>query len=527
MKKVLVSAIPSLHHAHEGYKWWVLCNILISTFMATLSGSLLNIALPDIMSSTGMSIDMAQWLTTAYMVAFSIMLPSASWIANRIGYRVTYVIAVGVFTAASLVCGFSTSGDELIFFRCIQGIGTGLLSPIGMAITTHEFPPKQRGTALGLYMIAAAASMSLGPTFGGWIIDNFDWHLIFFINVPIGVFCMLFSLLVQREYKHESKVPFDIPGFVSMAVFLSFLVIGLASGNAQWNTGGWTSDFELGCFAISILSFAVFIAAETHVKHPLVNLRLFGLYNFALVSVALCLISMGLLGSTFLFPLYLQNSLGYTALQAGAMMLPVGLLQAIFSPIAGVIGDRLSPKIPALLGCGCLLIGYYLSSFLSLDTETPLIYLSLCLRGIGLGIVYTPLIAYCTMGISRTEMVQASGLSSLVRQIGSSFGVAVFQVILTSRVAYHSAIYGASVDTTSPQYVNMISNLGRFVSQAAGGTSKDIMSRAAAVFQANIAKQAFVSGVNDVFIVASATTIGCALLVLLLRPIPELKKEKK
>jgi DHA2 family multidrug resistance protein len=525
MKQRIIVAFPSLHHNHEGYKWWILGNILISTFMSVLSGSLLNIALPDIMASTGMSIDMVQWLTTAYMIAFSIMLPSAAWIANRIGYRFTYVLAVCLFTAASLACGFASGPSSLIVLRCLQGIGAGLISPIGMAITTHEFPQKQRGTALGLYMIAAAASQSLGPTFGGWIVDNFDWHMIFFINVPIGIFCAFFTMLVQREYKHDVKISFDFIGFFSMAVFLTSLVIALSSGNAQWNTDGWGSDFELGCYAIAIISFAVFLATELQVKNPLVNLRLFRRFNFTFVTITLCLAMLGLAGSTFIFPLYLQNSLGLSALQAGAMMLPVGLLQTISSPVAGIVGDRWTPKIPAIAGIVLTALGYYFSSLLSLDTEPPLIYLSLCLRGVGFGIIFTPLMAYIMNGIPRTEMVQASGLSSLVRQIGSSFGVAVFQVILTSRISYHTAVYGGTIDPSTPQYASLMRSLGTFVSQSAGGTVRDVTSRASFILQSNIAKQAFVSAVNDNFILAALSTIGCIVLVLFLRPAVTAKKD--
>ncbi|HNY30041.1 MAG TPA: DHA2 family efflux MFS transporter permease subunit [Fibrobacteria bacterium] len=519
MKQAIIAMVPSLHHEHNSYRWWVLLNIMVGTFISSLAGTLVSVALPDIMASTGLSLDTAQWIATAYMVAFAIMLPTSAWLSNRLGYRGTYVLAMSVFTFFSLASGFAWNGKSLIVFRTLQGLGAGLLSPVGMSVVTREFPPSQRGMALGFWMIAAAASMSLGPTFGGYIIDNFGWHATFFVNVPVGVFCILFTLLVQRDYQHASKLSFDFLGFVSMSTFLAFTVVAFSSGNAQWNVGGWTSDFELGCYAAAALSLAIFLATETHVKQPLVNLRLFRRVNFTLSCIALFVVGLGLTGSGFMFPLYLQNSLGYTALQAGMVMLPVGLFQSVFSPLAGVVGDKLSPKIPAVAGLLLLATGYWLNSSLSLQTESPAIFLSLCLRGVGLGIVYTPLMSYAMAGIPRAEIAQASGLSSVVRQLGSSVGAAAFQVLLTSRIAYHTAVYGASMDSSAPQYAAVMRSIGSFVSQAAGGTARDIATRSAYVLQSYVAKSAFVNAVNDDFWIAAVVTASCLVPVLLLRPL--------
>lgn len=191
--------------------------------------------------------------------------------------------------------------------------------PVGMAIVMREFPPERRGVALGFWTIAAAASVSLGPTLGGYLIDNFAWHSIFDVNVPVGIIGIFATLVIQREYKTAKKQSFDIVGFISMSIFLSALLIALSDGTADWNTGGWTSPFIITCFTISLIGFVVFMINELNIKHPLIDLSLLKNFNFAMANIILFIFGMGMFGSTFLLPLYLQNGLGYTAFQAGSL----------------------------------------------------------------------------------------------------------------------------------------------------------------------------------------------------------------
>ncbi len=225
MRSRFVKSVPSLHHEHDSYKWWVLGNIMISTFMVVLDSTIVNTALPKIMASYGISVDIAQWILTAYMLAFAVMLPTSGWLADRFGYKRTYAAGLVVFTLFSLLCGVSWNEKSLIIMRIGQGLGGGLLQPIGMAIIFREFPLEKRGTAMGFWSIAAAASVSLGPMVGGFIADNFDWHLIFTINVPVGIICFFATWVIQREYKTHQDHPFDFMGFISLAVFLGFLLV--------------------------------------------------------------------------------------------------------------------------------------------------------------------------------------------------------------------------------------------------------------------------------------------------------------
>ncbi len=315
LRESAIGQFASLHHEHESYRWWVLANVMIGTFMAVLDATIVNVALPKIMAAFGVSVDKVEWILTAYLLVFAVMLPTSGWVADHFGYKRTYFVALFLFTFGSFLCGVAWDENVLILFRIIQGMGAGFLMPVGMAIVTREFPVEKRGVALGFWSIAAAASVSLGPLIGGYLIDNFSWHMIFDVNVPVGLLGMFATFVIQREYRTEHARSFDLIGFISGSTFLTCLLLALADGNAAWNTGGWTSPFILTCFVLSAIGLVVFLIVELNIEHPLIELALLKDFNFGVTNVILFIFGLGMFGSTFLLPLYLQNSLGYTAYQ--------------------------------------------------------------------------------------------------------------------------------------------------------------------------------------------------------------------
>jgi MFS transporter, DHA2 family, multidrug resistance protein len=512
-----VRQVASLHHEHHYYQWWVLANIMIGTFMAVLDATIVNVALPKIMAAFGVSIDKVEWVLTAYLLVFAVMLPTSGWVADHFGYKRTYFSALFLFTLGSLLCGLAWSENALIFFRIIQGAGAGFLMPVGMAIVTREFPPERRGVALGFWAISAAASVSLGPLIGGYLIDNFSWHAIFEVNVPIGFFGMFATMVIQREYRTEHTRSFDAGGFVSMAVFLTFVLLALSNGNAAWNTGGWTSKFVVSCFAISFVGLLAFLLIESLVEHPIVDLALLRNFNFGMTNVVLFIFGLGMFGSTFLLPVYLQNALGYTAYQAGLVFLPVGILQGLVSPIAGLVSDKGNPKVPAVIGIALMAVSFYLNSTLTVLSEHGQIMLSLYLRGLGLGLVFTPLSTLALADIPRHKMAQASGLFNVIRQVGGSFGVAILGAMLTRRTIYHMAQFGQAIDPYSPAFRTTVGRLQYFSQHAVGGTAADAATRAKALLFANVSNQAFVAAIADDFLLAACATAICIVPVFFVR----------
>lgn len=506
-----------LHHTHNFYKWLVLSNVMIGTFMAVLDASIVNVGLPTLMASFGVTVDKIEWVATAYLLVLAVMLPTSGWVADHFGYKRTYLLALILFTTGSLLCGIAWNENALITFRIIQGAGAGFLMPVGMAIVTREFPPERRGIALGFWGIAAAASVSFGPLIGGYLIDNFSWHEIFYVNVPVGIVGIFATMVIQREYRTEHSRSFDFLGFISVAIFLTSLLLALADGNASWNTGGWTSTFILTCFALSGIGLLTFLLVEFSVKHPLIELKLLKDFNFGITNIILFIFGLGMFGSTFLMPLYLQNSLNYTPFQAGLVFLPVGILQGMMAPIAGFLSDRVDARIPATIGIVLLGISLYLNYFLSLFSMHAQIMLPLYLRGFAMGMMFTPLSTLALTNVPRHKMAQASGLFNVIRQVGGSFGVAIFGALLTRRVIFHGATYGNAVCEYSPAFKNTMFNLEHFSQHVVGGSVYQCNVRGKALIINHVMQQAFVSAVNDDFLVAGGITIACLVPIFFLR----------
>lgn len=499
------------------YKWWLLANVMIGTFMAVLDATIVNVGLPKIMASYGVGIDKIEWVLTAYMLSLAVMLPTSGWLADKFGYKRVYFFGLFLFTLGSFLCGMSPNEDILIFSRVVQGLGAGCLMPVGMAIITREFPPEQRGIALGFWSIASAASVSFGPLIGGYLVDNFSWPLIFDVNIPIGIGGMLATAIIQKEFRNKVKRSFDILGFISVSIFLPVLLYALTEGNAATNSGGWHSPVIMICFAIAALSFTVFLVTEFTVKEPLIDLRLLADYNFGISALVMFIFGVGMFGSTFLIPLYLQNSMGYTAIQAGAVFLPLGFIQGIIAPVAGLFSDKINPKVPIITGALLLAFSFYLNSSMSYQTEIDYIMLTLYIRGLSMGLLFGPLTTISLLSIPRHKMAQASGISNVIRQVGGSFGVALLTSIFSTRIAFHSQLYGEALQPTSPVYQSVVSHLGSYVTTVTSNVGPTAVSQAKYILQSNITKQAFIQSIDDDFMLAAIITLISAVPVFFLK----------
>ncbi|MCG6986771.1 MAG: DHA2 family efflux MFS transporter permease subunit [Gemmatimonadetes bacterium] len=516
-RKRLVEGFPVLDPSHDIYRWLVLASVMIGTFMAVLDATIVNVALPKLMTTFGVSVDQIEWVLNAYLLIFAVMLPSSGWVADHWGYKKVFVIGLVLFTLGSFLCSMAHDFDMLITFRVLQGAGAGFVLPVGMAIITWEFPPEKRGIALGFWSVAASASVSLGPVLGGYLIDRYDWHVVFDVNVPVGILGIFVAWIIQREHRPAPGKSFDIVGFVSLSAGLTALLLALADGNTAWNTGGWTSRFILVSFLIAFVGLGVFFATELIVEHPLIDLSLFRSFNFSMSNLIRAFFGVGMFGANFLLPIYLQNSLGYTPYQAGLVFLPVGILLGVTAPFAGMFTDRYDGRIPVALGLGLMALSMYKFSFLSLSSESAQIMFPLYLRGIGIGLLMSPLTTIAISEIPNSKMAQASGLLNVIRQIGGSLGVALFGTILTRREIFHAAMYGQQIRQVSGTYQHTVQGLKHFAMLSVGGTLGTAAARAKALVAMDAQQQAFVSAVDDVFRLAFLVLLVSVVPVVFLR----------
>jgi MFS transporter, DHA2 family, multidrug resistance protein len=507
IRNLVRSGNSPFHPKHLSYKWFLLANIMLGTFMAVLDATIVNVGLPKIMASYGVSLDKIEWVVTAYMLAMAVALPTSGWLADKFGYKKLYFIGLFLFTLGSMLCGRSSDENMLIASRVIQGLGAGTIQPLGMAIITREFPPHQRGIALGFWGISAAASVSFGPLIGGFLIDRFSWPLIFDVNIPVGILAMLFTIIIQSEYINKKTRKFDLVGFISVTIFLPLTLYILSQGNAATNSEGWHAPFILFYGAIALIALTVFLTAELTVKEPLLDLKLLLNHNFGIANIILLIFSLGMFGSTFLLPIYLQNSLGYTALQAGSVFLPMGILQGIIAPISGRISDKISPKIPLLIGVVLFAFSFYLNGYLSWLTELPYIMTSLYIRGIAMGLMFTALTTVSLSEIPREKMAQASAITNSIRQLGGSLGVALLATVLTSRVNFHSQIFGDAVKPSS-EIFQQTENRIKYHLQTKAGSSPVISARQSQAFlMSSLSKQSYIQGIDDDFLLAGLITL--------------------
>jgi DHA2 family multidrug resistance protein len=281
----------------------------------------------------------------------------------------------------------------------------------------------------------------------------------------------------------------------------------LTDGNASWNTGGWTSPFIVSCFVIASMSLIVFFITELTVEHPLIDLSLFKDFNFSVANGILFIFGFGMFGSTFLLPLYLQLSLGYTAFQAGSLFLPVGIIQAITAPISGYLSDKVDPRIPAGIGITLLAFSLYINSSLSMYSEHHQIMLALYIRGFAMGLMFTPLSMSALSNVPKHKIGQASGLFNIIRQLGGSFGIAFMSTMLLRRTIYHMSMYSQMVNPQSDAYRAIAQHLTRFSMNAVGGNQTVSAMRANALIASHISTQSFIRAVGDDFMVAAIITI--------------------
>lgn len=266
--------------------------------------------------------------------------------------------------------------------------------------------------------MAAAASISFGPLIGGYLVDDYSWHLIFDVNVPVGLAAILFAIFIQKEWRGARAGSFDWPGFLCVVCFMPLLIFALARGNSPSNPEGWSSPEVIGCFAVAAAALIVFIVRELRCENPLLNLKLLGERNFGVSMAVLAIFGIGMLGGTYLLPLYMQKGLGYTAIMAGSVFLPVGLIQGVLSTCSGFLTRYVKPLFIAVTGILVMTLSFYFASRFTLHTTHAQIMLVLYLRGFGMGLTFAPLNDFSLMNLSQCDMASAAGISNSIKQLG-------------------------------------------------------------------------------------------------------------
>jgi len=423
----------------ERRKWWTLAAVSFGLFMIMLDNTVVNVALPSIQRDLGVNLSELEWVVAGYALTFAALMLIGGKLADMFGRRLIFVVGIAVFTLASLLCGLADSGTMLIAARILQGAGASLMSPASLSIITATFPPKQRGTAIGVWAGVSALALAIGPLTGGVLTEHLSWHWIFFVNVPVGIIGIVASFLLIDESRDESAVQaFDVPGLVTSALGLFALTYGLIEAN----TYGWTSARIMAAFAIAIVSLVAFVLLERHQRVPMLDLTLFRSRTYVGANLTLLLVALAMFGVFFFVSIYMQTVLGYSPTQSGAAFLPMTLLIIILAPQTGRLADRTGSR--ALMTGGMALVGVHLLLFATLDADSTFWNLlpALLVGGVGMSMTMTPATAAAMKAVPRDQAGIGSAVLNAFRQVGGSIGVAMMGAIMAARASTPPSVDG-------------------------------------------------------------------------------------
>jgi len=417
-------------------KWIVALTVMLPTLIEIIDISIVNVALDHIRGSLSAGIDESTWSITSYLVSNAVIIPMTGWLSKVFGRKRYLIISIVIFTISSFLCGSAWNLQSLVFFRVLQGIGGGALQPISQSILLETFPPRQHGMAMAIFGIGIMFGPIVGPLLGGWITDNWSWHWIFYINVPIGILSILLVVLFITDppYMKRVKMKIDYWGLALLVLGLGCLQIVLDKGQQEnW----FSSNVIVWLSIISSVSLVSFIFVELFSEHPIVNLRAFKNRTFSTGNIIMFLGFFNLFASIVLLPIYLQTLMGYTAYLAGLVLGPGGIATMIALPIAGSLVNKMNPKF--LLAFGLIVNAYatYLMSNFNLHAGFNTIIWPRIVLGVGMGFFFIPLTTMTMSGIKREDMANASAIYNLLRNLGGSFGVAFVTTMLSRRSQFH------------------------------------------------------------------------------------------
>ncbi|WPB74210.1 DHA2 family efflux MFS transporter permease subunit [Archangium violaceum] len=447
-------------------KWLVTLSVTFGTLMGAIDSSIVNVAMPQLRSAVGATVQEITWATTGFVIATVMVMPLTAFLGRLFGQKRVYLACLALFVVGSFLCGLAWDLPSLVLFRAVQGFGAGALQPTEQAILRQTFPPKEQAMAMALFSMAVMVGPAIGPTLGGYIVDNFHWSWIFFINVPVGVlgFFMVARFVEEPEdiraanrlEAEKQRKHMDWAGIVLLCMGLASLQYFLEEGQSH----DWFESMEMVvCAMVAGISLVAFVIRELTAEAPVVNLRLFKDSVFTSGTLLSALMFSILMASMFLLPMFMQELLGFTATQSGLALMPRTLVMLVLMPIVGRLYSRFPPQVFIGLGLGFTGLGVYHMSHFTLDTGKGDIMAAIMLQGLGFAMMLVPLSTVALSRIPRHRMPDATGLSSLLRQIGGSIGLAVFATLLSRYSTQAKAALAVHMTADRPEVVSRLAQL--------------------------------------------------------------------
>ncbi len=481
-------------------KWIITITVITAALLELIDTTIVNVSMPQIMGNLGASLEDVAWITTGYAVANVIVLPMSGWLGARFGRKNYFLASIIVFTVASFLCGNATTLEELILFRIIQGLAGGGLISTSQAILLETWPKEEVGTATALFGLGAVVGPTFGPTLGGYITDHFSWPWIFYVNIPVGILAAYFTYAFVRATPRENRgMPVDWWGILLLAISVGSLQTVLEKGEGEdW----FETGYIIALSAVAFVGFLLFLLREFSTDHPVVNFRIMRHRSFSVGMFTSFVLGFGLYGSMFVFPVFCQNLLGFTAQQTGLILLPGGLVTICMMPF---IGKMLQKGVPAQFMATVGMVLFFVFSMMlrnsSLASGTENFFWPLVIRGAGMALLFVPLTTLAIQDLKGPEIGQGTGLNNMMRQLGGSFGIAALTTLIHIRQGFHRSVLVEHINEYNPAFTERFQMMIRsFVSK--GYSLLDAKGAALKAMEGTVVKQTMLLTYTDAYWVA-------------------------
>jgi MFS transporter, DHA2 family, multidrug resistance protein len=450
---VIQANAPAVAGGTGANPWLIAILVALASFMEVLDTTIANVALPYIAGGMGVSEDEASWVVTTYLVSNAIILTASSFLARMLGRKTFFLISLGLFTLSSLLCGFAPNLNALLLFRILQGFGGGGMVPVAQSILADSFPPAKRGQAFAVFGVAVVVAPVVGPTLGGWLSDNLSWQWCFLINAPVGVLAMALIAAILSEPKRQPSQQqghgFDVIGFILVATFLGALEVVLDRGlEDDWFASTFIVTFAVVC----AVAFVLMIPWELSHRNPMIDLRMVATRQFGASFLVMLATGAILLATTQFLPQLVQQDFGYTATWAGLLLSPGGIVTMVMMFVVGRLAARVQPKFLIVAGAVIIAVSMYEMTNVYGDLAFWYMARSRMLLGVGLPLIFVPIMAASYDGIPQSKTDQASALINAARNTGGSIGVSIVSNVLTHREQFHQSRLVESILPSSVQY---------------------------------------------------------------------------
>jgi len=474
----------------ENRRWWTLGAMCFALFMIMLDNTVVNVALPSIQDDLGASLSGLEWTVNAYTLTFAVLLVTGGRLGDIFGRRLVFLCGVVVFALSSAAIGFAPTQGWLVAGRALQGIGAAFMMPGTLSIITNAFPAEERGKAIGTWAGVSALALAIGPVVGGALAEYVSWRAIFFLNLPVAAAAVVVTLFAARESRDESvERTVDWAGIASLSTGLTALVFALVEGTA-W---GWASPEILGLVAATLVGLATFAMLERHVRVPMVDFSYFRSSTFVGANMVAFIVTFAMLAMFFFTALYMQNFLGYSALEAGIRFLPSTALIIVVAPIAGRLADTVGPRRLMVTGLLLTASALYVQTHISVGSGYAVLLPAFMLLGVGMGLVMSPMSTAAMNAVDPSKAGGASGILTMSRMVGGTFGVAGFGALFAQLSSSRLEELLAGTGVTAAQRDHIVENIG----SGAGANRVAGLDPATAAQVAGAVKESFIHALSS------------------------------